>query len=32
MKDHPLSGQAFGSMEDLSAHRDELLRGEGIYK
>jgi hypothetical protein len=32
MKDHPLSGQAFGSMEDYSAHRDELLRGEGIYK
>jgi hypothetical protein len=32
MKDHPLSGQAFGSMEDFSAHRDELLRGEGTYK
>ena len=31
MKDHPLSGQAFGSMEDYSAHRDELLRGEGTY-
>ena len=32
MKGHPLSGQAFGSMVDYSAHRDELLRGEGIYK
>ncbi len=32
MKTSPLSGPAFDSMVDLSAHRDELLRGEGIYK
>ena len=32
MKDHPLSGMAFGSVEDYSAHRDELLRGDGAYK
>lgn len=31
-KDHPLGIQAFGSMTDYSAHRDELLEGDGTYK
>lgn len=32
LKNQPLSGPAFGSMVDRSAHRDELLLGEGTYK
>lgn len=32
IKSHPLSGQAFGSMTEDSAHRDELIRGDGAYK
>ena len=32
MKNQPLSGPAFGSMTDWNAHRDELIRGDGIYK
>lgn len=32
MKAHPLSGPAFGSMVDFSAHRDELIKGDGAYK
>ena len=32
LKNHPLSGPAFGSMTDSSAHRDELIKGDGIYK
>lgn len=32
MKAQPLSGPAFVSMVDLSAHRDELLKGEGVFK
>ena len=31
-KEHPLNIQAFGSMEDYSAHRDELMKGNGTYK
>jgi basic membrane lipoprotein Med (substrate-binding protein (PBP1-ABC) superfamily) len=31
-RDHPLHGQAFGSMVDFSAHRDELMKGNGTYK
>jgi hypothetical protein len=32
LKAQPLAGPAFGSMTESSAHRDELLRGEGVYK
>jgi hypothetical protein len=32
VKAQPLIGPAFGSMTKGSAHRDELLRGEGTYK
>ncbi|HMG86897.1 MAG TPA: hypothetical protein VK574_14290 [Terracidiphilus sp.] len=32
LKDHPFAGPAFGAMTVSSAHRDELLRGEGTYK
>jgi basic membrane lipoprotein Med (substrate-binding protein (PBP1-ABC) superfamily) len=32
LKEHPLSGPAFDSMVDYTAHRDELLRGNGTYK
>ncbi len=32
LKEHPLSGQAFGSMVDDSGHRDELLKGNGVFK
>jgi hypothetical protein len=31
-REHPLHGQAFGSMVDISAHRDELMKGNGTYK
>ena len=31
-KDNPLIGPAFDSMIDYSAHRDELLKGNGAYK
>jgi len=32
VSDHPLSGQAFGSMTDDNGHRDELLKGSGVFK
>jgi len=32
IKADPLGGQAFGSMEDFSAHRDELLRTNATFK
>jgi hypothetical protein len=32
LKASPLSGPAFGSMIESSAHRDELLRGNGTFK
>jgi len=32
LKANPLSGPAFGSMVDFSAHRDELARTNAIYK
>jgi hypothetical protein len=32
VKGHPLSGQAFGYMTDDSGHRDELLKGNGVFK
>jgi hypothetical protein len=32
MKSNPLLGHAFGSMVDDSGHRDELLKGNGIFK
>jgi len=32
MKGQPLGGPAFASMIDVSAHRDELERGNGIFK
>lgn len=32
LKEHPLSIPAFDSMVEYSAHRDELLRGNGVYK
>ncbi|MDE3188828.1 MAG: hypothetical protein KGM96_15045 [Acidobacteriota bacterium] len=32
MKTSPLSGPAFDSMIDSSAHRDELLQGNGTFK
>jgi hypothetical protein len=31
-REHPLGVQAFGSLEDSSAHRDELMKGNGTYK
>jgi hypothetical protein len=31
-KDHPLGIQAFGSVTDSGAHRDELLKSDGVYK
>jgi hypothetical protein len=32
LKAHPLGGEAFGSFEDDSGHRDELMKGNGIFK
>lgn len=32
IKAHPLGVQAFGSMTDDSSHRDELYKGDGIFK
>ncbi len=32
LKAHPLGGQAFGSMVDFTAHRDELARTNVTYK
>ncbi len=32
MKANPLAGPAFGSMVDVSGHRDELLRSTATYK
>lgn len=32
LKSSPFAGPAFGSMTESSGHRDELLRGEGVYK
>lgn len=32
VKDHPLSGQAFGSLTEDSGHRDYLVKGDGAYK
>src|SRR5690348_5411797 len=32
LKAQPLAGPAFGSMTESSVHRDELLRGDGVYK
>jgi len=32
IKPDPLGGQAFGSMEDYSAHRDQLLRTNATWK
>ena len=32
MKAQPLGGPAFSSMIDISAHRDELERGNGMFK
>jgi len=32
MKAQPLAGPAFGSMTGSKDHRDELVRGDGIYK
>lgn len=32
VKKNPLSGPAFASMIDFTPHRDELLKGEGIFK
>lgn len=32
MKANPLGGPAFGSMHEMSAHRDELSRTTGVYK
>ena len=31
-REHPLEIAAFASMEDFSAHRDELLKGNGTFK
>jgi hypothetical protein len=31
-KAHPLSIDAFGSFEDYSGHRDELGKGNGVFK
>jgi hypothetical protein len=32
LKTHPFAGPAFSSMTDSSAHRDELVEGDGVYK
>ena len=32
LKGNPLGGQAFGSMTDMSHHRDELIRTNATYK
>jgi hypothetical protein len=32
LKSNPMAGSAFGSMTDLSAHRDELVRTNATYK
>jgi hypothetical protein len=32
LKSQPLAGPAFGSMTDFSAHRDELIKGDGVFK
>jgi hypothetical protein len=32
LKTHPLSGPAFSSMIDFTAHRDELVKGQGTFK
>jgi hypothetical protein len=32
VKLHPLAIDAFGSFQDDSGHRDELLKGNGIFK
>lgn len=32
LKAHPLLGQAFGSMTDDNGHRDELIKGDGVFK
>lgn len=32
LKNHPLAGNAFGSMTDDSGHRDGLMKGNGVYK
>jgi hypothetical protein len=32
LKAHPLSIPAFDSMVDYSAHRDELVKGNSVYK
>lgn len=32
VKAQPLAGPAFGSMTDSKDHRDELTRGDGVYK
>lgn len=32
LKAHPFFGAAFGSMTESSAHRDELIKGDGVFK
>jgi hypothetical protein len=32
LKSNPLGGSAFGSMTDMSGHRDELVRTNATYK
>ncbi len=32
IKDHPLAGVAFGATTDTQHHRDELNRGDGVFK
>jgi hypothetical protein len=32
VKGQPLAGQAFGSMTEDAGHRDELLKGSGVFK
>jgi len=32
LKGEPLGGPAFGGMTDGTVHRDELLRGQGVFK
>ena len=32
VKDHPLSGQAFGSLTEDSGHRDYLVKGDAAFK
>ncbi len=32
IKAHPLDGVAFGSITESDAHRDELIKGEGVFK